>query len=94
MSQRFRASDKDTFTWSNGAIGYPPAGLWDCLGPFAKVKNCPISDTQYRLTCYASGYPDTFFSIPASTRIHGKYVTGFFATDQDGGLHFYPNQNQ
>lgn len=37
MSQRFRASD-DTFTWPNGAVGYRPAGSWDCLGPFAKVK--------------------------------------------------------
>ena len=48
----------------------------------------------YRLTCYATGHADTYFSVPACTRIRGKYVRGFFATDSDGGLHFYPMKEQ
>ena len=61
MGQVFYASPADFFTWSNGAIGYRPGGPPDCLGPYAKVRNCPIDGTDIRLTCYATAYPDTFF---------------------------------
>ena len=91
MAQVFYASPTDTFTFQNGAVGHRPGGPFDCLGPYAKVANCPIGDTGYRLTCYATGYADTYFSVPACTRIRGKYVKGFFSTDRDGGLHFHPN---
>lgn len=91
MGQHFFASSNDTFTFPNGAIGHRPGGPFDYLGPYAKVVNCPIGNTQYRLTCYATGYADTFFSVPACTRIHGKYVSGFFSIDHDGGIHFNPN---
>lgn len=83
MSQRFYASN-DTFTWPNGAIGHRPGGSFDCLGPYAKVKNCPIDGTDLRLTCYAQNYADTFFSIPADTRRKGKRIKGFFTTRDDG----------
>jgi hypothetical protein len=89
MAQVFYASN-DTFTFPNGAIGYRPGGPMDCLGPYAKVKNCPIGNTEYRLTCYATGYADTFFSIPACTRIHGKHVKGYFSRDSDGAITFNP----
>ena len=70
----------------------------DCLGAYAKVRDCPIiimvpgleryDPWQYievaRLTCYASGYADTAFSVPANTRYRGKHVRGYFThTDND-----------
>ena len=90
MTQVFYASDTDTVEFSNGAIGHRTgAGSFDCLGPYAKVRNCPIGDTEYRLTCYATGYADTYFSIPACTRIHGKHVKGYFSLN-DGAIVFNP----
>ena len=84
---RFAAREK--FEFSNGAVGYRPGGMFDCLGPYAKVLNCPIAGTGLRLTCYATGYADTYFSVPACTRYRGKYVAGFF-TMRDGGVEFVP----
>ncbi len=84
MGQIFYASPTDTFTWSNGAVGHRTGVAFDCLGPFAKVRNCPIGDSDYRLTCYATGYADTYFSIPACTRIRGVYVRGCFTQDESG----------
>ena len=87
MAQVFYASPTDTFTWPNGAVGHRPGGPMDCLGPFAKVHKCPVNahDKEVaRLTCYATGYPDTWFSVPACTRYRGKHIKGFFTTDDDG----------
>jgi hypothetical protein len=84
MGQRFYASATDTFMWPNGAVGHRSGFSFDCLGPFAKVRNCPIAGTDKRLTCYATAYADTYFSIPACTRYRGKYVRGYFTTDESG----------
>ena len=89
IMQKFYASPKDTFTFPNGAIGYRPGGPFDCLGPYAKVLNCPIFGTDIRRACYATGYADTWFSIPACCRIKGKYIRGFFALD-NGDIVFHP----
>ena len=96
MAQVFYASPVDTFTFPNGAIGYRPGGPFDYLGPYAKVKNCPIKvegcgdyPEDYRLTCYATGYADTYFSVPACTRVRGKYIKGYFSLD-DGAIIFNP----
>lgn len=88
--QKFYASPRDTFTFSNGAIGFRPGGPFDCLGPYAKVQNCPIAGTELRRTCYATGIADTFFSVPACTRVRGRYVGGYFTTTDDGGIEFRP----
>jgi hypothetical protein len=93
MSQRFYAHPTDTFTWPNGAIGHRPGGPFDCLGPYAKVVNCPIDGTDLRLTCYAQNYADTFFSVPAATRRKGKRIKGFFTTRNDGVV-FVPNDRE
>lgn len=82
MGQRFIARVR--FKFSNNAIGYSPGGPFDCLGPYAKVVNCPIRGTELRLTCYATAYADTFFSVPACTRYRGRHVSGYF-TSIDGG---------
>jgi len=83
MGQKFIARDR--FEFANGAIGWRPGGPFDCLGPYAKVQNCPICTVQgkelARRTCYATGYPDTWFSVPACCKIRGKHVSGFFSCD-------------
>jgi hypothetical protein len=88
--QRFIA--KDAFTFSNGATGYRPGGPFDCLGPYAKVLNCPIHGTDLRRACYATGYADTFFSVPACTRVKGRYISGYLTCDEVGtGVEFRPH---
>lgn len=85
MGQRFIARER--FNWPNGAIGYRPGGPFDCLGPYAKVTNCPVvvGDREVaRLTCYATGYADTMFSVPACTRRRGKHVRGYFTNTEIG----------
>lgn len=84
MSQKFYASLDDTFTSPNGAVGYRPGGPMDCLGPYAKVSNCPVKGTDVRLTCYASGFADTAFSVPATTRYKGHHIRGYFTSDEEG----------
>lgn len=87
-TQKFYADPDLKETFPNGAVGYrPTAMLNDCLGPFAKVVNCPIAGTDLRLTCYATGYADTFFSIPAATKFRHRYVGGYF-TMTDGNIEF------
>ena len=88
MAQKFYADPKHTETFPNGAVGFRPcAQQYDSLGPYAKVKNCPIAGTDVRLTCYATGLADTFFSVPASTRYRGKNVVGYFAVEE-GNIEF------
>ena len=84
MNQKFYASPTDTFVSPNGAIGHRIGGPFDCLGPYAKVRNCPIEGTNLRLTCYATGYANTAFSIPACTQYKGRYVRGYFTNREDG----------
>jgi len=88
--QRFIAREKREF--SNGATGWAPGGPWDCLGPYAKVQNCPIRGTSLRRTAYATGHADSYFSIPACTRYRGRYISGFFAMDGNNGIEFVPTE--
>ena len=85
MGQKFIARER--FEFSNGAIGWRPGGPMDCLGPYAKVENCPIDGTNLRRTCYASGYADTYSSVPANTCYKGRYIGGFL-TVSDGAISF------
>jgi hypothetical protein len=88
--QKFAAREK--FEFNNGAIGFRPGGPFDCLGPYAKVLNCPIHGTDLRRACYATGYADTYFSIPACTRVRGKYISGYLTGDGlNGGCEFRPH---
>lgn len=80
--QKFYASPTDTFTWANGAVGHRPGGPFDTLGPYAKVRNCPIDGTSLRLTCYATAHADSFFSVPAVTQYKRKRIVGFFMLDK------------
>jgi len=96
--QRFYAHPTNTFTWPNGAVGHRPGTLFDCLGPYAKVRNCPVvglplprrakcggGETRgNRYTCYATGYADTYFSIPAVTKVRGVRIRGYLTVDEAG----------
>ena len=87
--QRFRASEP--YEFSNGATGWRPGGPFDCLGPFAKVERCPVAGTEPELyrTVYATGYADTYFSVPARCQIKGMLVRGFLTVDDDAVM-FHP----
>jgi hypothetical protein len=84
MTQRYAARER--FEWPNGAIGYGPGGPFDCIGPYARVTNCPIAGTALRLTCYATAPADTYFSVPACTRYRGRYVRGYFTGTKAGTI--------
>lgn len=45
---KFLALARERYNFSNGAIGWRPGGPFDCLGPYAKVQNCPIDGTELR----------------------------------------------
>ncbi len=81
--QRFHASLDNKMTWPNGAVGQRPGGAFDCLGPYARVTNCPVYGTELRLTCYATAYADSAFTVPAATQYRRKYVRGFFDITAD-----------
>jgi len=90
MTQRFYAHPEARENFANGAVGYRPSpSRSDCLGPFAKVQNCPVAGTALRLTCYATDYADTWFSVPAVTRYKGKRVKGYFSLE-GGSVEFRP----
>lgn len=84
--QRYRA-DKST-PQDDGAT------LWHAHwlgGPtLAKIGNCRLESMagDMRRTVYITGEADTYFSIPASCRIAGCYVTGYVTSDDDGMLVF------
>ena len=58
----------------------------DCIGPFAKVENCQIKGYDIRVTAYATGHADTFFSVPAKCSYKSKYIGGYFTDDGDGAV--------
>lgn len=37
------------------------------------------------LTCYATGYADTMFSVPACTRYKGRHIGGYFTLEESKG---------
>lgn len=60
-------------------------------GPtLSKVEACPCEDGKAR-TVYITGHPDTYFSVPAATRVRGQYVAGFVSYDGDNGPTFTAN---
>ena len=86
MLQKFAAREKKVMP--DGAIAWAPGGPMDCIGYRAKIQNCQVvigfGEDQVaaaRLTCYATGYADTFFSVPAATRYKGRYIKGYFTGD-------------
>lgn len=71
---------------ANGAIPYR-VGPWQVL---SKIANCPvICDREVRVTVYATGHADTYFSIPACCKVRGKYIGGYITGTETGHV-FHP----
>lgn len=92
--QRYYADPACPFHWSNGAIGYRTGTMMSPVGPYAKVVDCPVAGTTLKRTCYATGPADTYFSVPATCKIKGKAVKGYFTSDDDGMVIFRPMVNE
>lgn len=87
MAQKFYANPKTARKELNGAVSFAPGGPFDCIGHFAKIRNCPVMLNGVeiaRLTCYATGYANTLFSIPACTRYKGQHIGGYFTGTENG----------
>ncbi len=83
MGIKYHAAAEFTEHANGSRVHYTPGAF----ASVAKVTNCPCEDGKRR-TVYASAEPDTFFSIPALTRVReeGKQrtVAGFLTTDENG----------
>ena len=86
--QKFRADFSEA--QADGAIKW----FADWIGgpSLARVNACRIAGTELRRAVYVTGEPNTWFSIPAATRVKGKYIPGFLTGESDCGenLVFHP----
>lgn len=59
--------------------------------PIAKIMQCRWASLagEPRVTAYAQGDADTFFSVPAKCRYAGKTVTGYITQEDSGNLVFH-----
>jgi hypothetical protein len=68
--------------------------VWRCEwigGPsLARINNCRLDNLagDMRRTVYITGEANTYFSIPAVTKLAGKSVRGYVTGDDDGNLVF------
>lgn len=83
---RFWFNKDDSTSYPDGSVVYRTHGPFSTV---ARVANCLCEDGKRR-TVYATGYGDTFFSIPAEVRVTGRWVSGFLTSD-DGGWRFTAN---
>lgn len=86
--QKFRA-DESRPAAANGAVEW--FANWMGGPTLSKVDHCPCEDGKAR-TVYITGHPDTWFSVPAATRVGGKYVGGFVSYDGEAGPKFTANK--
>lgn len=78
--QRYR-NDWTGKTETNGSI--PCYAVWMSGPSLSVVKKCPCEDGVSRAV-YVQGEADTYFSIPAATRIKGKYAKGWIGHEESG----------
>jgi hypothetical protein len=77
--QKYRADYSEI--QPNGAVHWYTRWMG---GPsLAKIGNCPIDKSALRRTVYITGEARDYFSIPACTRIRGKYIAGFVMQEGD-----------
>jgi hypothetical protein len=84
--QKFRADKSEVqpdgaIVWSAHWIGGPS---------LARINNCRLDKLEgdMRRTVYITGEANTFFSIPAVTRLGGRRVRGYVTGDDNGNLVF------
>jgi hypothetical protein len=79
--QKYRA---DSFrTQPDGAVCW--YADWAGGPTLARINKCRIAGTDLRRAVYITGAADTWFSIPAATRIRGRYVRGYVTGESDTG---------
>lgn len=76
-----RLQDDGAVVWYTRWIGGPT---------LAMIHNCRLASLagDMRRTVYITGEPDSFFSVPAVTRLCGCRVKGYVTSDDDGNLIF------
>lgn len=63
-------------TWLEGEeFAYPNGGM---------TRRCYAMCSDGQLRVVKCSIPDTYFSIPAIARIHGKRIKGFITSDESG----------
>lgn len=77
-ADRSRAMPDGSVQWHAEWLGGPT---------IAKIQNCRLDSLagDMRRTVYATGEPDTFFSIPAVCKIQGCRVRGYLTPDEYAG---------
>ena len=83
--QKYRADKCET--QPDGAIKW--YAEWMGGPTLARINSCRIAGTELRRAVYITGEADTYFAIPAATRVKGKYVRGY-VTGEDENLFFHP----
>lgn len=79
--QKYRA-DKAGEKQQNG--GTPYYTHWMGGPTLALVRDCKIVNAEIGpRTVYVRGVHDTFFSMPAACRVHGKTITGWIGVDDN-----------
>ncbi len=66
--QKYRA-DKATPQADGATLWY---AHWLGGPTLAKIQNCRIDGAELRRAVYITGEPNTWFSIPAATRVRGR----------------------
>ena len=86
MMQKYRADVSEQ--QPDGAVVW--SAQWMGGPSLARINDCRLDNLlgDMRRTVYVTGEPDTFFSIPAVTKISGCRVRGYVTGDGDGNLVF------
>ena len=79
--QKYRADRSET--QPDGAVKW--YSEWMGGPTLARINNCRIDETDLRRAVYITGEPDTWFSVPAATRVHGRYIRGYVTGESDTG---------
>lgn len=61
-------------------------------GGMTRKARVRFSDGKLRMI--RAGIPDTYFSVPATARVNGRYVAGFITIDSKDELRFHANVTQ
>lgn len=84
--QKFRADKAETQP-DGATVCY---SIWMGGPTLARVNNCRWESlaNEPRITAYATGHADTYFSIPAVCSYKGRRVVGYLTGDGDGNTVF------
>lgn len=80
--------DENKVQADGGIVWY---AIWGGGQTLAKVENCRLIGLEgnMRRSVQTTGEPDTYFSIPAKTRIGETWIKGYLSQDDDQNLVFH-----